>query len=762
MGNQGYKFIASRLLLGTAGLLPVSLAITPAGARAAETVVTDEIIVTATRRSETLQNVPMSIHVMTAENLERQAATTFADYATSVPNLTFGTSGEGTTNSRTIAIRGIGDRNTTGFYIDETPVPESLDPRVVDVSRIEVLRGPQGTLYGGRSMGGTVRLVTAQPDTGEMSGRVHAGIADTHGADRPSYQFDAMINLPLVEDKVAVRMVGIHQYDAGFMKREFGPEGSTTRVDNVARTRTNGASIAVLFKPAEDISLTPRVLYQETQMNGYPFTDLTLPGSGPVVLEPTSLIQRRQFDVPEASRDKWLLATFDIKLERDFGTFTSASSYFHRRSRDIDDQTDFIAAAFGVPPIPTTVEVRNNRDNFIQEVRFASSFGGPFEFVSGLYYAHNKGKYAYPPNIIPGLDAAFEAANGFPLGTDLVYVTENPVKQVEKAAYTEITYEIVPQLSAIAGLRAFHVRTTSSKTADGLANGGLSVVPEKSSSESGVTPKFSLQYKFADDNQIFATAAKGFRPGGVNALIPASFGCLDELAELGLTNESAGSFKSDSVWSYEAGVKSRTFDRKLTLNATAFRIDWNSIQQLVRLQCGFGFRGNAGKAKSEGIEIEAALRPAEGLSLEAAFGYTDAKFTETVLTTRRAKGDRVPEIAKYTASFAASYDFPLSNAIDGFVYGDYRYIGKSTSGNNANTDPDTGTLIPRIRPSYEIVNVRGGVRFGNYEIAAYVKNLTDERASLSDNVAAAVEAPGRARVYINTPRSIGIEARVNF
>jgi len=724
-----------------------------------EAVDPDVIVVTATRRQASIQDVPLSISVVTTENLQRQAATSFVDYATAIPNLAFGAAGEGTTNSRTIAIRGIGDRGTTGFYIDETPVPESLDPRIVDVARIEVLRGPQGTLYGARSMGGTVRLITTQPTTDEFSARLHAGMATTRGTDRPSYQVDGALNIPIVADKVGLRLVGLHQYEAGFITRLIVPaSGPATRIRNVARTETNGGSAALTIKPADGLTLTPRFLYQETRTNGYPFTDLTIGTQSPIVLKPTSLVQRRGFDVPEASRDKWLLASFDARLEKSFGTFTSASAFFSRRSRDIDDQTDFIAAAFGISPIPTSIEVRNKRDSFTQELRFSSAFSGPFQIVTGLYFSHGKFNYYYPPNIVPGLDAAFGGA----FGTDLVYVSTAPGKQTEKAAYAEASLEIIDGLTATAGLRGFHVKTRSSRRADGIANGGLLVIPQTSSSESGVTPKLSLQYKPSRDLQLFATAAKGFRPGGVNAQIPAALGCQAELAALGQTNDSVGSFKSDSVWSYEAGVKASPLGRALTVNATAFRIDWTDIQQLVRLQCGFGFRGNAGKARSQGFEIEASIRPLAGLSIDFGLGYTDAKFTETVLATRRADGDPVPGIPKYTANVSVDYSFPVTDAVQGFVYGDYRYVDESLSSNNAATDPVTGLLVPRIRPSYEIVNLRGGARFGAYEVALFAKNLTDTRASLSDNVAAAAETPDRARVYINTPRTFGVEARVAF
>ena len=718
-----------------------------------------EIVVTATRRAESLQNVPMSISAVTADTLERKAATNFFDYGTSIPNLSFGNTAEGTTGARTIAIRGISDRNTTGFYIDDTPVAESVDPRIVDVSRIEVLRGPQGTLYGARSMGGTVRLITMQPNTDKLEGRVHASLSTTKGTDRPNYALDGAVNLP-VNENVAFRLVGVHQYDAGYFKRVYGPaNGPTTTVKNVARNQVDGFSAAALFKLTDNFTITPRLMYQKTKVNGFPFADVAVAnGTTPDILKPNSLVQRRNFDVPELSRDKWWLGTVDMKLDTGIGSFSSATSYFRRRAKDVEDQTDFIAsgAAFGYLT-PTSIEIDNRVNSFTQELRFTSDFNAPFQVVAGLFYNRSSTNRSFPPNIIPGLDNAFGGA----FGTDLVYTTTSPQLQKDYAAYAEATFNIVDGLKAIAGARVFKVVTTSETQSDGIAVGGPSSIPRQTTTEKGVQPKFSLQYQISPGNQVYATAAKGFRPGGVNGVIPTALGCAADLQALGLTPQDAAFYKSDSVWSYEAGAKTTLMDRKLTANIAGFRIDWNDIQQRIQLGCGFGFRGNAGKARSEGVELELSARPLDGLTLDLGFGYTDAKFTESTPGTKFTKGDRVPQVPKYTITAGADYNFPLSGSMEGFVHADYRHVSNSTSALNANTDA-TGRLVQRIRPSYDIVDLRGGVSFGAHEVALFVKNVTDERASLGDAVNVAVEAPGRARVSINSPRTFGIEVRSRF
>ncbi|MBB3694647.1 TonB-dependent receptor [Sphingomonas sp. BK580] len=720
-----------------------------------------DIVVTATRRSESVQNVPLSITAVTSESLERKAATNFFDYGSSIPNLSFGNTAEGTTGARTIAIRGISDRNTTGFYIDETPVAESLDPRIIDVNRIEVLRGPQGTLYGARSMGGTVRLITIQPDVDRLAGRVHGSLSTTDGTDKANYSLDGAINIPVVAERIGLRIVGVREYNAGYFKRVVGPTaGQTTTIDNVGDSKVNGVSAALLFKITDNFSVTPRVLYQQTSVNGFPFADVAVTnGSAPTILRPDALLQRRLFNVPEFSRDKWLLATYDMKLSTGIGTFTSSTSYFRRRSRDVEDQTDFIASpgAFGIAPVPTSIEIDSRTNAFTQELRFASDLRGPFQIVTGVFFNRTSSNRSFPPNIISGLDALFNGA----FGTDLVYQTQTPIVQKDYAAYAEGTLEVVSGLKAIVGARVFKVETTSETMSDGIAVGGPTTIPRQTIKEDGIQPKFSLQYQIAPGNQVYAVAAKGFRPGGVNGVIPTALGCAANLQALGLSPSDAAFYGSDSVWSYEAGAKTTLLDRKVTANISGFRIDWDDIQQRIQLQCGFGFRGNAGKARSQGLELELTARPFSGLSLTGGLGYTDARFTTTTPGTKFTKGDRVPQVPRYTLNLGADYTAPITANLNGFAHADFSYVSDSISALNANTDA-SGRLIPRIRPSYSIVNLRGGVAFGNQEVAVFVKNVADERASLGDALAVAAEAPNRARVSINQPRTIGIELRRRF
>jgi iron complex outermembrane recepter protein len=727
----------------------------------------EEVVVTASRRAESIQSVPLSITAVTAGMLEQSAANTFFDYATRIPNLSF-SSDTATTPSSNIAIRGIADAGTTGFYIDETPVSQALDAKALDIARIEVLRGPQGTLYGGRSMGGTVRVITEQPDLSQFWGRSHASLSNTAQTSSPNYNVDGAVSIPLLDNRLAVRLGALHEEEAGYFKRAIGPYGSAPIevVKNVGKGTTDSFSLSVLIKPTAQLTLTPRVLYQHWKANGLNYADVPIAAPlSPQILTARSLTQARQTDVRESSEDEWTLATFDVSYKTAFGSFVSASSYFHRIFSATEDETDFIQGVFSAPgfPLPaiaTPEDSHMTTDGLTQEFRFSSTFNGPFQFVAGVFYDHQKTGAAFPPLIAPGLNDLFGGALG---GDNLFsYFTTNV--QTEKAAYAELTFKVTDKLSLIGGERFFRAETNSGEQfEDGLFFGGPTVVAPANSEESGSTPKASIQFRFSDDAQAYLTAAKGYRPGGNNIPIPSTVpGCIDELADLGLTPGGVLSYKSDSVWSYEAGLKKSTFDRRLTANASVFQIDWNKIQQAVALNCGFLFRGNAGSARSQGIELEISARPVPSLNISLGVGYTDAKFTATAPGTRFKDGERVPQVPHLTANVSADYSFALTGSIRANLYADYKYVGDSSSATNAAVDPATGLTVYNIRPSYSIADVRAAFDFRNYELALFVKNLTDERASRGDPFPLGFSNGIRNRVSINQPRTIGIEGRVRF
>jgi iron complex outermembrane recepter protein len=771
----------------------------------------EEVVVTATKRSENLQSVPLSITTFGGAALEQKSIENFFDYATKVPNLAFAPTGDGVGTARTVSIRGISGDNTTGFYIDDTPLPDSIDPRVLDIDHIEVLRGPQGTLYGARSMGGTVRIITKQPNLTEFDAAVHAGLSTTDRTDRPNWTGDAVVNMPLIPDRVALRLSGFYDQEAGFFKRSYcsdpaaamsgtcTPLSATgiTTVNNVGQIDNYGGAASLTIKVSDELTITPRIMTQRSSYNGFPMGDVLsdptngygypVP-SGPYTLPklvPTNFTQARFFNVPEGGYDTWDLSSLTIKWKSGAGEFVSSTAYFDRRVFETEDESDFIYAAVtsgctaavvaeggcgGVGmPQPGAISELKDYQRFAQEVRFASALSGPVQYVVGGFYSdfHGRVPYAsyYPAATIPQLDATLLGPGngsftpGFP---DTVFAQDFHTEVKEPAVFGELSYQPVEAVKITAGLRWYQVKTSSLGYEAGLAVGGAVIPsPELTTTESGVNPKISVDYHFTPDQMVYATASKGFRPGGVVPIVPpgtpgTGTDCVAALAaqDPGVSIADTRRFQSDSLWNYEIGAKTSWLDRHVTINAAAFDIRWKNIQQAVLLSCGFQFITNAGAAESKGGELEVHARATERLDLSLGLGYQDAKITEQGASPQPA-GSPVLQVPDWTGSGAITYTATLTSGWDLVSTLDYAYIGRSFSGNN---DP----INPRERPSYNLLDARFALVHGQQEIALVGKNLTNEAANLGDSRSIAAEVPGRPRLFVNQPRTIGVEFRAHF
>lgn len=718
-----------------------------------------EIVVTAQKRAESLQNVPVSITTFGTEALKDRAVESFMDYATSVPNLGFGASGDGAANSRTISIRGVSGDNTTGFYLDETPLPDSLDPRIVDIDHIEVLRGPQGTLYGARSMGGTVRLLTNQPDTTNFSAGVHAGISSTEHTTAPNYVADGVVNLPLIHDVLGLRMVGFFDREAGFFRRDFqaAPGGTApSTVNDVGRSVVQGGSLSLLLKVNDALTVTPRILHQETTYNGFPFADGTAKN-----FSPTNFLQSRTFDVPEGGSDRWTLYSLGVHYTLPLGEIVSSTSYFDREIIEREDESEVVSLFFftpaGLPPVASQITEIKPLHRFVQEVRFASQLQGPWAFVLGGYFSMSNGQFTpglYPPTIVPGLTAV----SGYP--GNLFFYQNYPSTIREPAVFGELSYQATSKLKLTAGARWYEIKSTASGTEQGAAVGTVVTDTPSTLTEVGVNPKIQADYQIDGDAMVYATAAKGFRPGGIVPTVPsaAALGCPGQLAALGLTTQQTHEYQSDSLWNYEVGTKTSWLDNRLTVNADFFYIDWKNIQQQILLACGFQFRTNAGAAKSEGGEIEVHARPLHGLDISSGAGYQHAVITKAGAggaASPLQPGDRVYQVPDWTANTSVTYTTELSSRFDLVNNLTYSYVGGSKSANN---DP----FDPRTRSPYALLDARAALAFGQYEVALVGKNLTNDHANLADNRSIAVELPGRPRIVTNQPITVGIEFRSTF
>ena len=744
------------LFLGTAIALTLAIQ-APAIAQEEPDADADErevIIVTAAKREQSLQDTPMAVTAFTSEDLERMGAEEFIDYSTKVPNLGFGADADGRFDSRKIGIRGVFGAGqattggTTGFYIDEMPVPETMNPRIADVTRIEVLRGPQGTLYGARSMGGTVRIISAQPDLDEFIGKAHSSLSTVREGGL-NWQADASLNFPLVTDKAAVRISGYFGENSGVQDRAVldGSPGPDFFEENVDDEQYLGGQIAALFDLGGGLSFNPRVIYQKIDAGGLPFAD-TGPGN---------FTQARNFNLSEAGSDEFVIASATFNWDLNAGSIVSSTGYMKRSLFENEDMTLLITYFFGTPPIPSTIAQDLDFEAFVHETRFTSDFDGPFQINVGGFYQETDQRVIFPPALAVGLDEAFTGPSYPPgiLGTDLIYETDNNFDTKELAGFFELSYDLTGNIRATVGGRLSRSQTDYFVTADGLANGGPSEIAGKQS-ETSFNPKFLLEADLSEDVMLYATAAKGFRIGGVNGNVPPTL-CADDLMRLGNPDpDSLRTYDSDSLWNYEIGVKSSFADRRVTLNGALFYIDWDDVIQSVRLSCGFQYFANAGHAVNKGFELEMMAYPTDALMLSFGAGFTDATFKDvTNPSAAIEEGDRVQQIPRWTLTAASEYSFPIWASNEAFVRGDISYQSDSLSANN---DP----VNPRIRPAWTLINARAGIDFDSWEIAAFVDNVTNELINLADNKSLAAEHPDRPRIVTNRPRTIGVEARIRF
>jgi outer membrane receptor protein involved in Fe transport len=726
----------------------------------------EEVIVTAQRRVEDVQTVPMSITVLDSTQLEERDVQSFIDYATTIPNLGFGYTGVGFANARTISIRGVAGADTTGFYIDDTPIPDTMDPRVVDIDRMEVLRGPQGTLYGARSEGGTVRMITEQPGD-EFSVRTHVGISDTWNTVEPNYIANGSINVPLIPHTLDLRVVALYDSEAGFFERTFPttPLGSDYQtVTNVAANRTTGGSISLAWKPIDALTVTPRVLYQNNEYNGFPYSDHTTYSVPPPTVAPTNLnldpdnfLQVRLFNIPEGGHDRWTLSSLTADYATGFGDFVSSTSYFNRDVFEVEDISDYNYQILGAP-FPTAIAAGTTVYQFVQEIRFASHFSGPLQLVAGVWYQSTSGRPLYePPTIVPGLNAYFggtptmPAAGTNPLNPNEINAETESQKSTEPALYGELSYQITNPLKIIAGARIYRNQTTSSSYQEGVVVGGPRITdPPETLTQNGVNPKIEVQDQLTSQDMIYALAAKGWRPGGVSISVPTAFGCGQSLQQLGVTPQEAREYKADSLWNYELGAKTAWLGQRLTVDGALYYIDWKNLQQEILLSCGFGYTANVGAAKSEGFEIETHARPLASLDISAGFGYQHAVITESSATSPQQPGSPVYQVPPMTGNLSATQTQPLWSNVRLVSNLTFSYVGHSYSANNNPFDP-------RLRQAYTLLDSRFALTWDKYEVALIGKNLENEHANLSDDASIGAEVIGRPRIVTNQPRTIGLD-----
>ena len=712
-----------------------------------------EVIVTAERRAESVQNVPISITAISSVTIEKFDIQDFTDYAKQVPNLSFGMgvgggggSSAGIAASVGISIRGISGRDTTAFYIDDTPLPDSLDPRILDVSHIEVLRGPQGTLFGASSMGGMVRVITQPVDPNTFSGTVDAqGYGMSHG-DGPGGEVSGVVNIPLIGDLASVRLSAFDSYAPGYFKRTYNDPlalnvtgedvpGPAQTVNNVGAQNQEGAGATFRITPVDGLVLTPILRWQKTLGDGFPLADY----------DADNLVQRRILNQPENYSDEFFFAAFTASYTVPFGRFVSSTSWFTRESYDLEDGADANSEALSptlLLPAPS-IEILHNK-TFTEEDRFESNFALPIQVVGGVFYQDVRTSADNTVNM-PGLDT--EPGSFF--DTNLVFNALSSDHTTQLAGFVGVTYTPINPLEVGVGGRETRLTDSSNGFSDGVFGTGP---VQTGVSENAFTPRFSLKYRFDPKTMVYATAAEGFRAGGANGALGSACG------GFGFSTSQEIPYGSDSLWSYELGVKTSLFDDRVSVSADAYHIDWQRIQQLESLSngangCFAALTLNLGTARSDGGEIEITGRITNGLSVHVAGGYEDARLTKVGPDTEYHVGEPLSGVPKFTVSASADYEIPEAWG-KYFARSQYSYTGQSIS----YTEDAAGL----VRRAYELTDLRMGAAYGSYTVTLFAKNLFDSRPNLSDEVPVSALAGDRYRYWVGTPREVGLDVRYKF
>ncbi len=737
----------------------------------------DEIIVTSQRREERLQDVPISVSVYSQALMDQQGVRTIDDLSRLTPGVAFVRgSVNNNSDSSDIAIRGIqstAGAATTGIYIDDTPVQSrhlsfgtfNAYPALFDIERVEVLRGPQGTLFGSGSEGGTVRFITPEPGLKQYSVYARSEVAGTAHGD-PIYEIGAGGGGPIIEDALGFRASASIRHEGGYIDRvDWHTQQIVDHDSNSNKTTT--ARLAFKWAAVDGLSITPSIYYQKREIDDTSAYWLTVPGPS----DPTGSLFQTPFrtgnSIASPSDDRFTLSALKVDWTAGPVRLLSSTSYYDRRQTAITDYVQydravFIGTPFAAPGVQAPTAWADDQKNFTQELRAESvDSSAPVTWTAGVFYQHAKEntiERVYDPAILQEI--------GFPVGDGYIY-DQNPFSSLDKqiALFGQADVKFTDKLKGTVGLRVARADFTGQAAYTGFVV-GPPVSSSVSQTEHPVTPKFGIDYQIDQDDLLYATAAKGFRIGGTNPDI----GVFCDLSPYGLTKVPQD-YSSDSLWSYELGSKNSLDDHRLLIDASVYYIKWKNIQQNVALACGFQFTSNLGQADSRGLDLQAQFRLNDAVTLGASFGYTDAKYTDTTFATPTAgqipgalsiahAGDHLPG-SPWTLSTFGQWNFPVW-AEQGYARFDYQYGAKQTD-LIAAQDPANGgdpSAVPSV-PATSFASLRAGVRFGGFDVSLFAQNLFDSRPKLSQSEDGPNGTP-LFQVITFRPRTIGVTASYRY
>ena len=766
--------------LTVAGAVALALAAAAAGAQTTETTSLGEVIVTAQKRTETLADIPMSVSVVSGEALERNQADNFQDLVSLVPGLSISAETRGETR---ISLRGIntgGVASTVGVYVNDVPFGSSSglangailsgDFDTFDMQRVEVLRGPQGTLYGASSLGGVIKYVANEPSTTGFEGRVQTSAEDVSGGD-VGYAVTGVLNIPIGES-VAIRASGFYRQDDGFIDSIGNNpvpvfqdpavnivDGSRVE-ENLDGLETTGGRVSALFEPSENFSLNLTALFQDIKSDGSSQFE-----ADPATLDPLygDLVISRYHPQPTDIEYRIYSATLDWNLGG--VTLQSVTSYGEFSDTFQDDASLIqVPLQLALPPAPPTVmpltqaltllfsdedgqpplsAIANQvtaTEKFTQEFRIVSPESDSFEWLAGVYYTDEDS--GIDPQLITAVIAGTEdPVPGFPvIGTAQLMSTYE-----ELALFANATWHMSAQFDLSFGGRWSENDQEASQVVDGILLGGLTEFDDVSSSESPFTWSVSPRFEFTDDTSMYLRVATGFRPGGPNVLPP--------LAPPG----TPASYDSDELTSYELGLKTVSGDGRFGLDVAAYFLDWEDIQ-LFAVVNQVGVNANGGTAESKGLEFTATARATDGLSLALTGAYTDAYLTQdTDPVVGGLDGDPLPWVPEWSLGLSADYEWSVFGDATAYVGGLVAYTGDRTA--DFGTREVNGNIYEA--EAYTTFDLRTGILWDNWSIELYGKNLSDEEG-ITDIDGPGAFPNGAIGVGVIRPQTIGLAIGARF
>lgn len=745
----------------------------------------DTIVVTAQKRKEDASKVPLSISVIRGDELTAQHIGDFEDITRSIPNVAFsgggggGNAGNGPGLSN-IEMRGVSSQAgsaTVGIYVDDVSMTASnlysmgsIEPKFFDLDHVEVLRGPQGTLYGASSMGGTVKFVSNQPNLKDTEATGYSEVSETaHGGT--NYTVNGVVNVPLIPGELALRIgvEGIHQ--SGYID-QVSPTTGAVVASGINDENDTVVRMAMKWTPTLNLTLTPTLYYQQVNTGDISVAYAALPEN-----ETSKTIR-------EPGSDQLIVPSLTANYAMDIGDLTSVTSFFQRKFDRTQDGTlenspylstqintaqypQYQSLANTIAGLPSAIILGNQVRQFSQEVRVTShpydASVSPFTWLAGAYVADQHTNIVENDPIY-GINAAFAAANADPTSNSNVlagavsagfpnddsYYSGRHYHDKQQAIFGEGNYYFTPTLHATVGLR--YLKATDSLDREGAlyynndgSNDGNSSSTATTTGNKA-TPKFALTWEVDKTDTLYASAQEGFRLGGSNFQIPQAY--------CGLANPNPLSYQSDSLWSYEVGDKSRFLNNQLSVEAALFYVDWKDLQQQIALSCGFNYNTNVGNATSKGAEVSIKAKPISHLLIDLSGGITNAALSDNAGQNAgiigAVSGAPVPGVPHFNAALSAMYSYNLSNDLFGFVRGSAHWTGASYGGfptlPNGDVDPDYH------RPAYSTVDFSTGLSWDKWEFSLFAKNLFDNEKVIQHPVVQTQEN----EVYRIAPRIIGI------